>query len=237
MKPRDGSWALSIGSRPLGSVLGSVWDRGLGTGELGRSAGGVPEKRRGGCLSYSELFGSWLCQHEQLLPADSTLLPSPHQTGTAIPSPTASGCTITTSNAGHSCLFTVKETGPHGCPHSHTRGPGPGHRQRHRGGSPPPSSTVRVTALGHADTESHAPGGDTAHPREISPVGRAGETIRDWVNQVGDTHTHASTHTYTHRHSHIYTQTYIHTHICTHAHTHTHSHILTYIHLHTYTHP
>lgn len=246
MEPLDGSWALPIGSRPLGSVLGSSWDKGLGIGELRRRGGGSQKSREGDVCCILSYLGHGCASREQLLPAYSTP-PSPHQTGTAIPSPTASH--------GHSHDLQCRPLTP-----AHSRGhlptqPRTGHGSGRWPQSLPealgeahsaPSSTGRVTALGQA--QSHTTQEGTQRPRKITAVGTAGKSqalgdtgLEDTLIHTPQPHTHAHT-----PRSLVYTPTatypYTHTDTRSHVHTHTILPSLTFTHLkltciHTHSHP
>lgn len=117
-------------------------------------------------MLYPELFGSWLgcASRKQLLPAYSTP-PSPHQTGTALPSRRLQPphYTIPASSTVPEHLLTAKATFPHGC---HMQGPQP---------QPPPGALRktrsapimdRVIALAHRHR-------DTCLKRGHCPLGRS----------------------------------------------------------------
>lgn len=170
---------------------------------------GGPRKAEGGCVLYSELFGSWLYQSAAAPPCLLyAALSPPNRDGRSL----AQGLWCTQSPP----LGLVTNARSQWRPaHTATQVVGPRHCPRHSERlTPPPSPTGKVTALGQA--WSHMTQEGTLPPRKITAVGAAGKSqalgdtgLEDKLtSSLVDTHTatYPDTHVYTHTH-HVYLYT------------------------------
>lgn len=116
---RAGSRALPVGSKPLGSVLGSRCDPGWELESLARE-GGSQERGEGDvCCSLSYLGHGCASLSSSSLPPARALSP-PEGTAAPVPRPCYTITTFSTSP----CLLTAKETVPLGA-HTATHVPDP----------------------------------------------------------------------------------------------------------------
>lgn len=222
-----GPGACLYGLGPSGLCWGALGIKGWGLESL-EGVGGSQKSREGDVCCILSYLGHGCASWEQLLPAYS-MPPSPHQTGTATPSPTASRlhnhdlqcCSLTPAHS-RGDLPTQPHTGcwPQPLPEA-------------LGEAPSAPLIDRVTALGHVP--SHMTQEGTLPLRKITAMGTAEKS-----QAPGDTRLEGTL-TLTHTHLLVFTLTVtgLHTHIPVLAHTLTyipHVHLYTLTVIYTYTH-